>query len=78
METARQQCAQEPNLREPVINLVIQDLKARAELGVWREGTSPQSLNGSSSLVEVYQGLLDTALYMKQFLEGVRERHEEL
>lgn len=49
--------------------LVLEDLKARVELGISRYGTVLQSLNGRDPLLDAYDEAMDLVLYLRQVIE---------
>jgi hypothetical protein len=57
-----------PNDRPAVWDLVIGDMRARDEIGRARYSTPLQPFNGRDALVDVYQELLDAAVYIRQVI----------
>lgn len=51
-----------------VLDAVLKDLTDRAETGKSKYGTYLYTHNGRSALVDLYQELLDAAMYIKQLL----------
>lgn len=51
-----------------ILDLVLSDLKGRAESGRIRYGTYLESFNGRDSLMDAYQEALDLVMYLKQAL----------
>lgn len=49
-----------------VWGLVLADMQARDQLGRARYGTPLQPFNGRDALVDLYQELLDAAVYARQ------------
>lgn len=49
-------------------DLVIEDMHSRDEIGQQRYGTRLQAHNGRDVLVDIYQELLDAAVYMRQLI----------
>lgn len=49
-----------------VLPLVISDLRARAAAGLLKYGTALKTGNGRDALVDLYQELLDAAMYARQ------------
>lgn len=47
---------------------VIADIRARREIGIKRYGTALQPHNGRNALLDLYEELLDAAMYVKQRL----------
>ena len=45
---------------------VIDDMKARRQMGIEKYGTPLQPHNGRNALVDAYQEVLDLAVYLKQ------------
>lgn len=64
------QPAPEPNDERPAWELVIEDMKARDNLGRARYGTPLQPNNGRDNLVDAYQEVLDLAVYLRCELEA--------
>ena len=58
-----------PNTSIPIVDLVMQDLQERKELGIKRYGTPLQAHNGRNSLVDAYQEALDLCIYLRQVIE---------
>ena len=52
-----------------VLDLVMADLRARAEMGKAKYGTYLQTHNGRDSLMDAYQECLDLAMYLRQRVE---------
>lgn len=55
-----------PNDHPDVQSAVIADMEARRELGILRYGTALQPHNGRDALQDLYEELLDAAMYAKQ------------
>ena len=51
---------------DDVLPEVINDLKAREDLGIKKYGTTLQTNNGRDALNDLYQEILDAAMYAKQ------------
>lgn len=49
--------------------LVLEDLRARVELGKSRYGTVLQTNNGRDVLLDAYQEAMDLVLYLRQVIE---------
>lgn len=47
---------------------VIADIEARRQVGISRYGTALQPHNGRDSLRDLYEELLDAAMYIKQVM----------
>lgn len=58
-----------PNDYPAIQELVIQDIKERMEVGIKRYGSALKPFNGRSALLDLYQELLDGAMYARQRLE---------
>jgi hypothetical protein len=58
----------QPNAGQPVWEAVIEDMRARDNLGRAKYGTPLQWFNGRDPLVDLYQELLDAVVYLKQEL----------
>lgn len=54
-----------PNSNPSTHDLVIEDLKARKELGLQRYGTILQGGNGRDMLIDAYQEALDLVAYLR-------------
>lgn len=63
-----EQPAPSKNEGPAVWDLVIEDMRARDQLGRSRYGTPLQPFNGRKALRDVYEELLDTVVYMRQLL----------
>ena len=59
------------NHREPIVDLVVEDLEARKRLGIAKYGVPLQAFNGRSALIDAYEEVLDLACYLRQLLEEV-------
>ena len=55
-----------PNNLPHVWDLVIEDMKARDQLGFERYGVHLQPFNGRNSLQDAYEELLDQCVYIRQ------------
>ena len=53
----------------PVWDLVIEDMKNRDNEGRKKYGTPLQASNGRDALVDLYQEILDAAVYIRQEIE---------
>lgn len=53
---------------DTVIDKVIEDLKLRDAFGIKKYGTTLKTNNGRSALIDLYQEILDAAMYCKQLL----------
>lgn len=51
---------------ENIVDLVIADLKTRAEIGEKKYGQKLKAFNGRNALIDAYQESLDLAQYLKQ------------
>lgn len=51
-----------------IADLVIEDMKARKELGIERYGVALQSFNGRNALQDAYEEQLDQIIYTKQWM----------
>jgi hypothetical protein len=56
------------NTNKPVWESVIEDMKARDELGFKRYGVRLQPHNGRNALQDLFEELLDAVVYLKQYL----------
>jgi len=54
--------------------LVLQDIKARVDMGIGKYDTVLQSNNGRDSLMDAYQEAIDLVMYLRQAIE---ERNEQ-
>lgn len=54
--------------RGEIFRKVAKDMKDRHEVGVARYGTPLQANNGRDALVDAYQEILDSIVYLKQVL----------
>lgn len=57
-----------------VLDLVLADLRARAEAGKIKYGTYLMTRNGRDALMDAYQEALDLVMYLRQELEEKEER----
>ena len=57
-----------PNSEPDIQSQVITDIVARRELGISRYGTALQCHNGRDALRDLYEELLDGAMYARQLL----------
>ena len=62
------------NDHQDIQTRVIEDIKARREVGIKRYGTALQPHNGRDSLQDAYEEAMDLTMYLKQMLV---ERSEE-
>lgn len=52
-----------------VLDLVLHDLKVRAEAGKKKYGECLRTENGRSALIDAYQEALDLTMYLRQRIE---------
>lgn len=57
-----------------IVDLVIEDIKARKELGIECYGTALQAFNGRDALRDLYEELQDATIYVKQVMEERGEK----
>lgn len=62
----REQPAPQPSTAPKIIELVLRDSVARANLGANRYSTYLRPENGRDALVDLYQELLDALVYVRQ------------
>lgn len=62
----------------PVWDLVIQDMRARDEMGRVKYGTPLQANNGRDALVDAYQEALDLCVYLRQLIQERRGEDQDL
>lgn len=67
-----------PNDRRPIHEAIIDDIRARAEVGLVRYGTHLQAGNGRDSLRDAYEEQLDRLQYHRQWMEERKELVEVL
>lgn len=53
----------------PIYEMVMEDVKRRAEMGKQHYGTFLQANNGRNSLVDLYAEMLDAVCYLRQMIE---------
>jgi len=53
----------------PIWELVVEDMKARDEMGREKYGTALRAGDGRRSLVDAYQEALDLAVYLRKAIE---------
>lgn len=54
--------------KQRVLDAVLADLTARAEIGKAKYGVYLQTKNGRDALIDAYQEALDLCMYLKQAL----------
>ncbi|HEY9750522.1 MAG TPA: hypothetical protein V6C63_17705 [Allocoleopsis sp.] len=69
MQADREQQLPTPNGNPHIADLVIEDMKARKQLGIERYGTALQAHNGRDALMDAYQEALDLCVYLRQAIE---------
>jgi hypothetical protein len=52
--------------RQPIWDLVIDDMQDRDEKGTWKYGIRLRSGDGRDSLIDAYQESLDLAVYLRK------------
>ena len=52
-----------------ILDLVIEDLTQKAEIGKEKYGTYLESDNGRDALIDAYQEALDLCMYLRQEIE---------
>lgn len=57
------------NSSRPVWELVIEDMRARDQVGRAKYGTPLRAHNGRDALVDAYQEALDLCVYLRQAIE---------
>lgn len=57
-----------PNDHPPIVPQVIADLDARMQLGIERYGVALQPDNGRDTLRDLYEELLDAAIYTRTLI----------
>lgn len=72
-DTATPQPAPQPGGAK-ILDLVVGDLRERAEMGRAKYGTYLQAGNGREALVDAYQEALDLAMYLRQEITEARTR----
>lgn len=55
--------------QKKILDLVVQDLVDRAEMGKVKYGRYLESDNGRNALMDAYQEALDLCMYLRQLLE---------
>lgn len=58
-----------PNGSTHIVDLVVQDMHERKQLGIKRYGTALQAFNGRDALQDAYEEALDLAIYLRQVIE---------
>lgn len=66
--------SQTPGDGPDILDLVLDDLRERARLGVAKYGYPLKPRQNRDPLIDLYQELLDAVMYLRQFLE---ERYSE-
>lgn len=64
----REQPVPQPSTAPKIVELILHDAMARADLGATRYGTYLRPRNGRDPLVDAYQELLDALVYLRQAL----------
>lgn len=62
----------------PIFELIIADIRERAELGKQKYGVTLQAHNGCRPLIDLYQELLDAIQYIRQEIEERSVNDERL
>ena len=57
---------------EPIVDLVVQDMKERKKQGIETYGTPLQAFNGRNALQDAYEEALDLCMYLKQVIEETK------
>lgn len=57
------------NENPAIVDLVVQDLKDRKQLGLKRYGVALQAHNGRNAILDAYEEAMDLVIYLKQALE---------
>jgi len=57
------------NNNPAIVDLVVEDLKKRKELGLERYGVALQAHNGRNAILDAYEEAQDLVIYLKQVLE---------
>jgi hypothetical protein len=58
----------EVNGSQFIQDMVIADIEARKQVGIQRYGTALQAHNGRDALQDLYEELIDAAMYVKQLM----------
>ena len=58
-----------PTDETPIVDLVVEDFLARAEMGKEKYGTYLQASNGRDPMVDLLQELMDAVMYCRQELQ---------
>jgi hypothetical protein len=53
----------------PVVDLVVNDMRDRKTFGIAKYGTALQANNGRNNLIDIYQEVLDMAVYIRAEIE---------
>lgn len=73
MTEYQEQPRPQENTNSHIADLVIEDMKARKELGIKQYGVALQAFNGRDALQDSYEEQLDQIVYTKQWMI---EKHE--
>ena len=57
-----------PNDHPDIQSQVIADIQERRQVGIARYGTALQPFNGRDALRDLYEELIDAAMYVKQLM----------
>lgn len=69
----RDQVAPTPNDKQPIQDMVIEDILERKEHGIRKYGTPVQAGNGRDMLLDAYEEVMDLAVYLRGALEEGKE-----
>lgn len=78
MQDYQEQPQPQENNNPHIADLVIEDMKARKQLGIKRYGTALQAFNGRDALQDAYEEQLDNIVYTKQWMMEKAQIVEEL
>lgn len=67
--TLDQDSQQVPGSGSDILDLVIEDLRERAERGVAKYGYPLKARQNRDALIDLYQELCDAVMYLRQYLE---------
>lgn len=77
LDAAKHEPPPVPNDSQPIYELVMADIEARAHEGRKKYGTYLQANNGRDALMDAYQEALDLAMYLRQKLEEAKAPPEQ-
>lgn len=72
-DPATDQRLPEPTGGVYIQDLVLEDIEARKQLGIRKYGTALQAHNGRDMLQDLYEEILDAAIYLRGLIEESKQ-----